>query len=231
MGKSEKAITKILVANKIVSKEDIDAARVLCRTSARNLKEVLIEDFGLPEIEYLKALAQALETRDISTRGHCERVAKYATALARRMGFDSTGIEEIQNAALLHDIGKIGIRDDILLKTQKLTPEEEAEIRSHPIYGDKILSSLKFLGKVALTVKYHHERWDGAGYPSGLTGAQIPLASRILAVCDAFDTITSDRPYRPARTPEEAVKELKTASGQQFDPEVVDKLLVMVGIE
>ena len=179
----------------------------------------------------LKALAQALETRDISTRGHCERVAKYATALARRMGFDANGIEEIHNAALLHDIGKIGIRDDILLKTQKLTPDEEAEIRSHPVYGDKILSSLKFLGKVAETVKYHHERWDGSGYPSGLKGAQIPLASRILAVCDAFDTITSDRPYRPARTPEEAIEELKSASGQQFDPEVVEKLLSMLGMD
>ena len=179
----------------------------------------------------LKALAQALEARDTSTRGHCERVAKYAAAVARRMGFDHPGIEEITNAALLHDIGKIGIRDEILLKTQKLTPDEEAEIRSHPVYGDKILSSLKFLGKVTETVRHHHERWDGTGYPSGLKGAQIPLASRILAACDSFDTITSDRPYRPARSWEEAVRELRAASGKQFDPDVVRTFLGVLGAE
>jgi putative nucleotidyltransferase with HDIG domain len=185
----------------------------------------LFEDTQRTYYDTLKSLAGALEARDAYTRGHSQRVADLSVRIAERIGVDVEERREIYSAALLHDIGKIGVRDEILLKPGKLTDEEMATIRSHPIFGDAILAPLKFLGKVTGMVKHHHERWDGAGYPDGLSGDEIPLASRIVAVSDTYDALTSDRPYRDRRTHEEALGIIREQSGMQFDPRVVEALL------
>ncbi len=169
----------------------------------------------------LKSLARALEARDDYTRGHSERVARLARDTAAAMGLDDKTRALIFNSALLHDIGKIGVRDEILLKPRKLSDEEMNIIRKHPSFGNVILGPLKFLGEVSELVRYHHERWDGTGYPSGLSGEDIPLPSRIIGVCDTYDAMTSNRPYRDAMTHDEAMELIHEESGKQLDPEVV----------
>jgi GAF domain-containing protein len=178
--------------------------------------------------ETLRSLAGALEARDAYTSGHSDRVAAISLRVAERLGIDEERRREIYSAALLHDIGKIGVRDDVLLKPGRLTDDEMAIIKGHPIFGDAILGPLKFLGRVTAVVKHHHERWDGKGYPDGLRGEDIPLASRIVCAADAFDALTSDRPYRSRKTREEAIRILTEESGRQFDPRVVDVLLVLL---
>jgi putative nucleotidyltransferase with HDIG domain len=185
----------------------------------------LFEDTQRTYYDTLRSLAGALEARDSYTRGHSQRVADLSLKLAEKLDVDADERREIYSAALLHDIGKIGVRDEILLKPGKLSDDEMETIRSHPIFGDAILAPLKFLGKVTGMVKHHHERWDGKGYPDELAAEQIPLASRIVAVSDTYDALTSDRPYRSRRTHEEALAIIKEESGAQFDPSVVDALL------
>ncbi len=185
----------------------------------------LFEDTQRTYYDTLRSLAGALEARDSYTRGHSQRVADLSLKLAEMLEVDEQERREIYSAALLHDIGKIGVRDEILLKPGKLSDEEMETIRSHPIFGDAILAPLKFLGKVTGMVKHHHERWDGKGYPDGLAAEQIPLASRIVAVSDTYDALTSDRPYRSRRTHEEALAIIQEESGAQFDPGVVEALM------
>jgi len=188
----------------------------------------LFEDTQRVYYETLKSLAKALEARDDYTRGHSERVAGLALATAHELQMSEEECHLIFNSALLHDIGKIGVRDSILLKPRQLTEEEFAVIRRHPAFGNAILGPLKFLGKVAELVKHHHERWDGSGYPMGIEGEAIPLPSRIISVADAYDAMTSSRPYRAAMTHEEAVAELQRESGQQLDPVVVGAFLRVI---
>ena len=178
--------------------------------------------------ETLKSLAKALEARDDYTRGHSERVARMSRDVAQELGLDDDERNLIFNSALLHDIGKIGVRDAVLLKPRKLTEEEVEVIRQHPTFGNIILGPLKFLGSVAELVKYHHESYDGTGYPQGLKGEEIPLASRIIAVADAYDAMTSSRPYRAARSHEEALAEMKRVSGQQLDPMVLEAFFKVI---
>ena len=182
----------------------------------------LFEDTQQVYYETLKSLARALEARDDYTRGHSERVAQLSRALARDMGLDETECGLIFNSALLHDIGKIGVRDEILLKPRQLTEQEMDVIRKHPTFGNVILGPLKFLGRAAELVMFHHERWDGTGYPDGLEGEKIPLPSRIIAVCDTYDAMTSDRPYRGALTHGEAMTLILKEAGRQLDPAVVE---------
>jgi putative nucleotidyltransferase with HDIG domain len=177
----------------------------------------------------LRSLAGALEARDAYTQGHSERVAKLSMRIAEKLGLPEQDRKEIYSAALLHDIGKIGVRDEVLLKPGRLTAAEMDIIRGHPIFGDAILGPLKFLGKVAGMVKHHHERWDGKGYPDGLQGDDIPLASRIVAVADSFDAMTSERPYRDRKTLGETLRIVREESGRQFDPRVADALFVVLG--
>jgi HD-GYP domain-containing protein (c-di-GMP phosphodiesterase class II)/putative methionine-R-sulfoxide reductase with GAF domain len=185
----------------------------------------LFEDTQRTYYDTLRSLAGALEARDAYTRGHSQRVADLSDKLAERLGVEEEERREIYSAALLHDIGKIGVRDEVLLKPGKLSEEEMETIRNHPIFGDAILAPLKFLGKVTGMVKHHHERWDGDGYPDGLEGEEIPLASRIVAVADTYDALTSDRPYRDRRTHEDALEIIRQESGSQFDPSVVTALM------
>jgi putative nucleotidyltransferase with HDIG domain len=173
----------------------------------------------------LHALSRALDTRDEETEEHSVRVQRYSELLARRLGLAAEEIEHISRGALLHDIGKIGVPDAVLLKPGLLTESEIALMRKHPTIGYAMITHIPFLVKAAAIVLHHHEAYDGSGYPSGLAGDQIPLGARIFAVADTFDAITSDRPYRQARPAAAAREEIARRRGSQFDPRVVDALL------
>jgi response regulator RpfG family c-di-GMP phosphodiesterase len=168
------------------------------------------------------ALAEAVDVRDRATGLHAQRVRRYALGLAEVVDASLLEDPSLEYGFLLHDVGKIGIADHILLKAGPLTPEEERLVREHPVVGAQILRDVALLRGGGLgVVRHHHERWDGAGYPDGLSGEQIPLAARIFAVADTLDAMTSDRPYRSALSWYDAVEEIVAQSGRQFDPEVV----------
>ncbi len=167
----------------------------------------------------IQGLALALETKDAYTHGHSENVTRLCEVTAAQMGLDSGFCATLRQAGVLHDIGKIGISSSILNKPGRLTAEEYEIIKSHPYLGRRILEPISFLKHVAPTVYHHHERWDGGGYPEGLAGEEIPLASRIMAVADTYDAMTSDRAYRQGLSHEVASAEIRRCSGAQFDPE------------
>lgn len=170
-------------------------------------------------------LAEAIEKRDPYTGGHVRRVVEISLAVGEELGLSSEEKETLHLAAILHDVGKIGIRDVILLKQGPLTPEEFDQIREHPQLGAEILAPIKQLEAVIPAVRYHQERCDGQGYPEGLKGDEIPLASRIIAVADTFDAMTTDRPYRPRLSDEAAIAEIERCTGSQFDPKVVEAFM------
>ncbi len=176
----------------------------------------------------LEGWVRALDLRDQGTEGHTQRVTELTLKLARRLGVSEGELVHLRRGALLHDIGKMAIPDRILLKPGKLTDEEWALMKRHPVYAYEWLKHIEFL-RPALEIPYsHHERWDGTGYPRGLKGEAIPLAARIFAVVDAWDAMTSDRPYRKALSREQAVEELKRGAGTQFDPRIVEAFLQML---
>ncbi|PKK91628.1 MAG: hypothetical protein CVV64_02865 [Candidatus Wallbacteria bacterium HGW-Wallbacteria-1] len=170
----------------------------------------------------IEALATALEYKDPYTKGHSKRVQQYSVALAQEMGLDRKQIETLEYAALLHDIGKIGIADSILKKAATLSEDEYKMIREHPQMGAKLMEPVQLLLDKIPSVRHHHEKWNGSGYPDGLSGDKIPLLARIIAVADTFDAMTSKRSYRDAMTPLRAKEEIQKNSGTQFDPEVVE---------
>ncbi len=169
----------------------------------------------------LKALTAALDAKDDVTEGHCERVSKLTSQLARTMGIPDRSLVHMERGALLHDVGKIGVPDAVLKKPAALTEPEWEAIRKHPLLAGVMISKVGFLEGSTPILLYHHERWDGAGYPFGLSGERIPLEARIFSVVDAYDAMTSDRPYRQARQHEEAMSEIGRNSGTQFDPAIV----------
>lgn len=182
-------------------------------------------------VEIVLALAKAQESRDFSTGSHCRRVTRMAEQVALRMGCTFREIQDVRRAALLHDIGKIGIPDQILHKPGPLTEREWAIMRQHPEIGARILRLVHGLSEVAKLVLAHHERYDGSGYPYGLSGDSIPLGARILAVVDAFGAMTTDRVYRPALSFRDALAELKRCAGTDFDPKVVDVFLELMNAD
>ena len=190
------------------------------RTRTQQLEEALSE----LEESYLatvKTLAFVVEAKDTHTRSHLDRAHDYAVALASRVAPELAQDQTLRYGFFLHDIGKIGIPERVLSKPGPLTDEEWAIMRTHPVLGAQILSPVKFLHPALPIVEAHHEKWDGTGYPRGLKGEQIPLGARIFALVDAFDAMTSDRPYRRAKSFEQAVDQIAAGSGTQFDPEVV----------
>lgn len=173
----------------------------------------------------LTALITALDAREPYTKGHSVRVAEYAVAVAERLGIDYGACQQLYMAALLHDIGKIGVPDSVLLKDGKLSNEEFAVMRQHPVIGECLLAKVEFLGELLPAIRHHHERHDGKGYPDALAGDGIPFFARCIAVADAYDAMTTNRPYRKSLTPEEAKAELLRLRGIQWSSEVVDAML------
>lgn len=169
----------------------------------------------------IQALVHALEARDQYTADHSDVVAEWALDTGKRLGMDEDQLRDLELGAILHDIGKVAIPDDILNKPGRLTDEEFEVMKSHTIVGERILKPIGFLKNVAPIVRHEHERWDGRGYPDGISGEQIPLASRIIFVCDAYHAITSDRPYRAGQPHAFARRILTENAGTQFDPAVV----------
>lgn len=168
-------------------------------------------------------LVRALEARDAYTALHSERVAAIALDIGREMGLSEEELSLLERGARLHDVGKVGVPDQILRKESSLTPEEWSFMRRHPELGEALLSPLyPYLGDIAGIVLHHHERFDGQGYPQGLSGHKIPLLARIVAVADTYEAMTSHRPYRRAKKPEEALREIQDLAGTQFDPRVVE---------
>lgn len=195
--------------------------------NARLYEEVVFKGNQLKaaNLDSIKALAEALETKDVDTMGHSDRTVHYALSIAERLGLSEQDQELFQYAAILHDIGKIGIPETILKKPGKLTPEEYEVMKQHPVLGAKIVQQIKFLQPVIPLVRADHERWDGKGYPDGLNGEGIPLGARVVAIVDAYDAMTSDRVYRKALGKEYALAELQKYAGTQFDPHLVKLFL------
>jgi len=185
----------------------------------------LYEELKESYLQTLTALANAVEARDIYTRGHTERVCSMAQSLCREMGWNEEKLWEVKMGGILHDIGKIGVPDAILNKAEALTPDEFEIMKQHPICGAKILEGISFLAPAVPYVLYHHERFDGKGYPYGLRNDQIPIQGRLMAVVDTFDAMTSDRPYRKAKSFKMVLKEIRECAGTQFDPHIAELFL------
>ncbi|HAE61699.1 MAG TPA: hypothetical protein DCG38_05155 [Eubacteriaceae bacterium] len=184
----------------------------------------LVFDMRQSYLNTIKALSSALEEKDPYTKGHSERVEKYSQMLAKESGA-KIDMQQLQYAAIFHDIGKIGIMDTILNKPGKLAPEEFEFIKEHPSKGVHILENVTFLKKATEIIGAHHEYLDGSGYPKGLVAEEIPYESKIITVVDIFDAVTTDRPYRPAMSHQEAIEILKSESGKKLDPYLVEKFI------
>jgi ribonuclease P protein subunit RPR2 len=193
------------------------------RRRAEQLREAL-DALELAYIATVRALATAVEAKDAYTGGHLSRVTAYGIEACRALGGDLAATPGLEYAFLLHDLGKIGVPDAVLNKAGPLTDEEWALMREHPAIGLRILEGVPRMDAVRAVVYSHHERWDGAGYPQGLKDEQIPLAARVFAAVDAFDAITTDRPYRAAVGVEEALRRLRGAAGSQFAPDAVEAI-------
>ncbi|MBI4685321.1 MAG: HD domain-containing protein [Nitrospirae bacterium] len=222
----KKTVGLVVLADKFSGDEfysyDVKLLRIISKHAAMAIENALlyeeIEDLLLGTI---KSFVKALETTTDWTAGHTERVTIYAEGIANEMGLDEKQIARLRICSLLHDIGKIAVPREILNKKGRLEHDEWIEIRKHPLVGVAILSGLKPFSDILDGIKYHHEYWDGTKGLFGLTGENIPLMARILAVADAFDAMTSDRPYRSRKSREETLKEITEFSGKQFDPVVV----------
>ncbi len=180
-------------------------------------------------LQSLLGLANALEAKDAYTRGHSTRVAGLARQIALRLGLPAQSAEIIAQAALLHDLGKIGVPERILRKPSALTPEEWEIMRRHPVTGAQIVAPLEFFDEGAIILRHHHERLDGSGYPDGLTGDMIPLGARIVAVADVYDALTSDRPYRRGHAQADAIQVLHDEAGRTLDGRLVAVAVDLIG--
>lgn len=212
---------------RIFEKEDIemfDMVGSLCSMAIENTR--MLEQVRRDYLNAIKTLAKVIDANDSYTRGHCDKVMRYSLAICRKLKLPRRYASMVKTASLLHDIGKIGIELGILRKKEKLSEEDWRSIRMHPEIGAKIVRQVGFLNEVVPIIKHHHSQYAGGGYPDpSLKGERIPIGARVIAVADAYDAMTSDRPYRRAMTKAEAMGELRRCSGTQFDPKVVDAFL------
>lgn len=221
----DKLIGVVEVLNKkhdeLFTNEDLMMLQALANGAAVAIENAKLYE-GLRQLflDTVKALADAIETKDLYTRGHSERVTMYSVMIGKALKLPNDELENLRLAALLHDIGKIGISEAILRKPGKLTDAEFAEIKRHPDYAVKMIGGIKQMKAISNVVLHHHERFDGNGYPAGLKSEAIPYNARIIAVADSFDAMASDRPYRKALPFEMCVEEIKRCAGTQFDPEI-----------
>jgi putative nucleotidyltransferase with HDIG domain len=192
------------------------------RMAPRPTRGEAVQDLQDQFVALLKSLSETIDARNSHTRGHSKNVARYALAVARQMKWAPDRRHRLEIAALLHDVGKLGVEAFILAKPASLDEVEMAAIRYHPLLGVRILESVRQLADIIPFIRHHHERFDGNGYPDRLKGEDIPLEARILSVADAYEAITSNRPYRRARSPQEALQEIRKGIGTQFDPRVVE---------
>ena len=179
------------------------------------------QEIELLSLQAIAAIVHAVEARDIDTKGHSIRVAGYTRAIARQMGYSENIVEQFYQTALLHDVGKIGIPDSILKKKGRLMPEEYESIKEHTTIGANILSAISTISYLEDGARYHHERFDGSGYPRGLAGDEIPIIGRIIAVADVYDAFVSRRTYKDTMSNSSARKEMIAGSGTQFDPGIL----------
>lgn len=208
------------------TKADIDMTSILASQFAIALdNSTLINEIEELFLNTIKTLAFTLDEKDAYTHGHSQRVSQLAVEIGQRMHLDAKQMDQLGIAGSLHDIGKIGIPDNLLQKPGKLTAEEMAILRTHPDKGAKILAPINRLKNVIDAVRSHHESYDGRGYPQGLAGDEIPILAAIICVADALDSITSDRPYRKGRSVREAYEIIHSCNGKQFHPEVVQAAL------
>ncbi|MCL5032592.1 MAG: HD-GYP domain-containing protein [Thermotogae bacterium] len=189
----------------------------------------LYRKFLNTKLETMYALTRALEEKDPYTAGHGERVSLYCEVIAEKIGIYGKHLDDLKIAAQLHDIGKIGVRDIVLNKPTRLTDAEYDEIKRHPVDGAKIISEIPSLDRIVPWVRYHHERWNGTGYPDGKKGTNTPLEARIIGICDVYDALTTKRSYRDEFTHEEAIQMIASGSGKDFDPELVSALIESEG--
>jgi response regulator RpfG family c-di-GMP phosphodiesterase len=223
-------VINAVVAEKLgmVTPGQLDILTILATTAASAIEnERLYDDLNRSYIQAIRALANSIEARDKYTAGHTDRVSRLAESIAHDLGWNSKQIDDLIMGCTLHDIGKIGVPDMILNKAGKLTPEETAKMNEHPDLGLKIIAGIELFHPAIPYIHSHHERWDGKGYPRGLSGEDIPLEGRLLAVADTFDAIMSDRPYRKGATLAHALRELLDNRDIQFDRKIVD---VFVGL-
>ena len=186
--------------------------------------ELMVAQLKTAYKDSLFVLANAIERRDSYTHAHMRRLNEYARLLANELDWDQEQLEDLEFGAILHDIGKIYVPEAVLQKEGKLSDEEMDDMRKHPEVGAHMIKDIPYLASAAPMVLYHHERWDGNGYPEGLSGEEIPMGARVLSVADAFDAMTSNRPYRDALSSEVAYQEILNCSGTQFDPQVVEAM-------
>lgn len=175
----------------------------------------------------LRSLVFTIEAKDPYTKEHSQRVTDFAVLMAQELGYAPEQIDSIRVAGSLHDLGKLGVRDSILLKPGRFTDEEFEEIKAHPVIGESILAPIGFLSEERVLIRHHHERWDGGGYPDGLKGEEIPLLTRVITIADAFDAMTSDRHYRPAMSFEQGYHEVVRCKGTHFDPQIVEAFMAV----
>jgi HD-GYP domain-containing protein (c-di-GMP phosphodiesterase class II) len=178
----------------------------------------------------IRGFTTAIDAKDRYTRGHSERVARLAVRLGQEMRLPAEVLADLHLAGLVHDIGKVAVRHDVLAKPAALTADEQAHLREHPVLGERMLADLKALAHLRPAVRHHHEQYDGTGYPDGLAGERIPLLARVVAVADTFDALLSHRPYRPAYPPAEVAAILTDGAGRQWDPRVIRALLACVDV-
>jgi len=189
------------------------------------------QELPTPVLETVTSLAFAIDAKDHYTQGHSQNVARYCMQLARHLNISEKELEEVRLAAVLHDVGKIGVPERLLNKPGPLDAEEFEQMKQHSVLGAKILEPLRSIQNIQKIVRHHHERWDGTGYPDGLKGEAIPLASRMIGIADAYDTMVTERTYKRSRNRQEAYEELRRCSGSQFDPRLVDAFLDAMGAE